>query len=86
MDYSRTDISPLVKRAEALEQLQRVQQYLFGTTYGDRPAHASWSQWYADIQDAVQELRTAEQLLRIDIAKRLGATINEHCNIKRQHV
>jgi hypothetical protein len=82
MDYSRTDISPLVKRAEAFEQLQRVVQYLFATTYGDRPAHAS----YADIQDAVLELRVAEQHLRIDIARRIGATVNELCNIKRQHV
>ena len=68
--------SPLVSRVEALEQVQRVERYLFAVTYAtDGRGSRTWSQWYADIHDAVQKLKESELWLRYDIARRIGATL-----------
>lgn len=64
-DWKHKDgISPLVQLVSAFEQLQRAEQYLYGTTYaGD------------DVASAVEIMRSKELELRTDIAKRIGATI-----------
>jgi hypothetical protein len=70
--------SPLVNRVQALEQVQRVENYLFATTYGsDGRGSRTWSQWYADIQDAVQLLRESERLLRHDVARALALNLSK---------
>lgn len=68
--------SPLVARVQAFELIQRAEQYLFRTTYASSGSHiAGWSQWYADVQDAVHLFRVVEEHLRSDIARRIGAAI-----------
>lgn len=78
MEYLNDQTSPLVKRVLAFEQVQRVEQYLFVTTYAsDGAGSRCWSQWYADIQDAVEILRDVEHDLRRNIAHRLSAVLRE---------
>lgn len=68
--------SPLVARVKAFEQLQRAEQYLYGTTYATGiNSGIGWSQWYDDVASAVEIMRSKELELRVDIAKRIGATI-----------
>ena len=68
--------SPLVARVKAFEQLQRAEQYLYGTTYAsDGHGTWSWSHWFDDMESAVEIMRSKELALRLDIAKRIGATI-----------
>ena len=66
MDYLNDQTSPGAQRWAAFEQVQRVEQYLFGTTYG-RP----YDQWV----DAIYIVRESEQELRKDIAKSIGARL-----------
>ena len=71
-------ISPLVARVQAFEMLQRAENYLYHTTYASNGAGCQgWSQWYVDTQEAVNIMRASELALRYDIAKRIGATLNE---------
>ena len=68
--------SPLVARVKAFEQLQRAEQYLYGTTYAsDGMGSMGWSHWFDDVASAVEIMRSKELELRMDIAKRIGATI-----------
>ena len=74
----KDDISPLVKLVSAFEQLQRVQQYLYASTYAsDGMGSMSWAHWYDDIASAVDIVRDSEHALRAEIAKRIGATLNK---------
>ena len=63
----KVGISPLVQLVSAFEQLQRAEQYLYGTTYA--------SDGVGTIASAVEIMRSKELELRTDIAKRIGATI-----------
>jgi hypothetical protein len=76
-DWKHKDgISPLVQLVSAFEQLQRAEQYLYGTTYAsDGMGTMSWAHWYDDVASAVEIMRSKELELRTDIAKRIGATI-----------
>lgn len=66
--------SPLVQLVEAFEQLQRVQKYLYASTYAsDGMGSMSWAHWYDDVASAVEILRDREQSLRHAIAMRIGA-------------
>jgi hypothetical protein len=77
-DSAPSTKSPLVQLVEAFEQLQRVQQYLYASTYAsDGMGSMSWAHWYDDIASAVEILRTSEHTLRYIIARTLGATLNK---------
>lgn len=66
--------SPLVQLVEAFEQLQRVQKYLYASTYAsDGWGTMSWAHWYDNVASAIGILRYREQSLRHDIARRIGA-------------
>jgi hypothetical protein len=82
--------SPLVELVKAFEQVQRVETYLFNSTYANSGSFyglnwaawysgsfygLNWAAWYDDIASAVELLREHEQLLRAEIAKRIGASI-----------
>ena len=79
MQYSnyKDSVSPFVQLVSALEQLERVEQYLYATTYAsDGAGSRCYSQWYKDIEDAVSILRVRVQNCRVRIAKRINATLN----------
>ena len=79
--------SPLVQLVEGFEQVQRIQKYLYATTFtrdgmGSMPRReVAWTYWYDaywyDVASAIKILRECELSLRHDIAKRVGATLNK---------
>jgi hypothetical protein len=73
----RDGISPLVKLVAAFEQLQRVQLYLYSATYASDVTGTLvvWAAW-DDITSAVEILSDSEQALRAEVAKRIGASLN----------
>ena len=77
MDYLNDQTSPLVQLVSAFEQIQRVEHYLFATTYAGSADEWDWSRWFSDTQSAVLILCGIETELRRGIAKRIGATLNE---------
>jgi hypothetical protein len=69
--------SPLVALVKAYEQVQRIEAYLFRTTYAQQGVEDKrcWLDWYEDVAYTVGILRESEQALRVEIAQRLGATV-----------
>jgi hypothetical protein len=69
--------SSLVTLVKGFEQIQRVQTYLYGTSYAKNGMGSmSWAHWFDGTASAVEVMRTSEDNLRADIAKRIGATLN----------
>lgn len=56
--------------ANALEQLNRIEHYLIGTTY----VMPSPERWRA-VSSAVDIIRASEMLIRANIAKQIGAKL-----------
>jgi hypothetical protein len=67
----------LVENAEALQTLLSAEQYLYATTYAsDGKGSRTFSQWYHDVADSVELLRSRQDVARHTIAKRIGAVIS----------
>jgi hypothetical protein len=69
--------SPLVARVKALETLAHAAQYLGQQTYASEGMGSiGWAHWFDDVSSAMEMLSASTQALRAEVAKRIGASLN----------